>query len=284
MRSKLCKHCLADCAMISLSLSLCLPTNLLQFYSRFTGTPSTSYTIPFPITIPISMTTSVLVDSSLWPPYLVFETSHPPSLLYITVFISCGGILVSMMRINVDSDLVASSRLSKARASIKGHFTPASSSSSTGSISSSCDDGDDTETVFADLCSSQTAQVDGVIKSAIWVFRSSINTHRLWPPSLLLHSPTSPGLECRRRLDYDLPIPSQASAGAASHAVSQAAEQAPPVVSKEQLEILKKKGELAPYWNVICPTVKACCETRTRELEWRLAQYYKLHSLSLNSN
>jgi hypothetical protein len=187
----------------------------------------------------------------------------------------------------VDSELVASSRLSKARASIKGHFTPASSSSSsTGSHSSSCGDSDDTETVFADLCSSQTAQVDGVIKSAIWVFRSSINTHRLWPPSLLLLSPTSPGLECRRRLDYDLPISSQASAsaGASSSTVNQAAELAPPVLSKEQSENLKKKGELAPYWAVICPAVKACCETRKRELEWRLAQYYKLHSLSLNSN
>jgi hypothetical protein len=181
------------------------------------------------------------------------------------------------MRINVDNELVASSRLSKARASIKGHFAPASSSSS------SCGDSDDTETVFADLCSSQTAQVDGVIKSAIWVFRSSVNTHRLWPPSLLLLSPTSPGPGCRRRLDYDLPIPSQNNAGASSGTVHQA-EDAPPVLSKEQLENLKKKEELAPYWAVICKDVKACCEARKRELEWRLAQYYKLHSLSLNSN
>jgi hypothetical protein len=187
------------------------------------------------------------------------------------------------MRINVDSELVASSRLSKARASIKGHFTPASSSNSS---SSSCDDGDDTETVFADLCSTQTAQVDAVIKSVIWVFRSSINAHILWPPSLLLLSPTSPGPECRRRLDYDLPIPSQASAsaGASSGTLNLAAEQAPPIPNKEQSEKLKKKKELAPYWKVICPAVKVCCEARKRELEWRLAQYYKLHSLSLNSN
>lgn len=188
-----------------------------------------------------------------------------------------------MMGINVDSVLVASSRLSKARASIKGHFTPAGSSSSTGS-SSSCGDSDDTETVFANLCTSQTAHVDGVIKSAIWAFRSSVNTHRLWPPSLFLLSPTPPGPECRRRLDYDLPMPSQASASAVSDTENPAAVLAPPVLSRELSDNLKKKGELARYWGVICPAVKACCETRKRELEWRLAQYYKLHSLALNSN
>lgn len=185
----------------------------------------------------------------------------------------------------MDSVLVASSRLSKARASITGHFTSARSSSSTGN-SSSCGDSDDTETVFADLCSSQTAQVDGVIKSAIWVFRSSENRHKVWPPSLLLLSPTSPGPECRRRLDYDLPKRSHASAsaGAASDTVNTAAVPAPLVLSREQLDNLKKKEELAKYWRVICPAVKACCETRKRELEWRLAQYYKLHSLTLNSS
>lgn len=187
----------------------------------------------------------------------------------------------------MDSELVASSMLSKARASIKGHFTPASSnSSSTGGSSRSCGDDDDTETVFADLCSSQKAQVDAVIKSVIWVFRSSITAHKLWPPSLLLLSPTSPGPECRRRLDYDLPIPYRASAiaGAAGDPLHQAAEQAPLVLNKEQSENLKKKKELAQYWGIICPAVKVCCEARKRELEWRLAQYYKLHSLSLNSN
>lgn len=189
----------------------------------------------------------------------------------------------------MDRELVASSMLSKARASIKGHFTAASSSNSSctggsGISSSSCGDSDDTETVFADLCSSQAAQVDAVIKSAIWVFRSSINNHRLWPPSLLLLSPTSPGPECRRRLDYDLPLPHQASARGGSGTLNLAAEQAPPVLRKEQSENLKKKEELAPYWKMMCPAVKACCEARKRELEWRLAQYYKLHSLSLNPN
>ena len=52
-----------------------------------------------------------------------------------------------------------------------------------------------------------------------------------------------------------------------------------PTLTKEQTESLKRKVELAPYWGVICPAVKACCEERKRELEWRLAQYYKLHSL-----
>ena len=123
------------------------------------------------------------------------------------------------------------------------------------------------------------AQVDAVIKSAIWVFRSSVNTHKVWPPSLLLRllSPASP--ECRRRLVYDLPMTSQNCAGTILDTADQVAENASPVLSKEQTETLKKKVELAPYWGIICPAVKACCEERKRELEWRLAQYYKVNSL-----
>ena len=215
------------------------------------------------------------------------------------------------MQINVNSELVATSMRSKSRASIKGHFTPANNSScssnnsSSSSSSNSFGDGDDTEMILADLCSSQTAQVSAVIKSAIWIFRSSVNTHKLWPPSLLLHLllPTSPVTQCRRRLNYDLPLTSNnknenkngavvpqgtadqaAAAAAAAAAVEHSLptltkENSLPTLTKEQTESLKRKVELAPYWGVICPAVKACCEERKRELEWRLAQYYKLHSL-----
>ena len=151
--------------------------------------------------------------------------------------------------------------------------------------------------ILADLCSSQTAQVSAVIKSAIWIFRSSVNTHKLWPPSLLQHLllPTSPVTQCRRRLNYDLPLSSKNKNGAveplgpahqatAAGAVEQSLsiltkEHSLPTLTKEQIESLKRKVELAPYWGIICPAVKACCEDRKRELEWRLAQYYKLHSL-----
>ena len=207
------------------------------------------------------------------------------------------------MRINVDSELVAASMRSKSKASIKGHFTSASNSITSSSSSSSSSsngnrsfgDGDDTESILADLCSSQTAQVSAVIKSAIWMFRSSVNTHKLWQPSLLLHllSPTSPVSQCRRRLNYDLPLTSKNRSGAvepqgivdqATAAVEHSLptltkEHSLPTLTKEQTESLKRKVELAPYWGVICPAVKACCEERKRELEWRLAQYYKLLSV-----
>ena len=193
------------------------------------------------------------------------------------------------MRINVDSELVAASMRSKSKASIKGHFTSASNSITSSSSSNgnrSFGDGDDTESILADLCSSQTAQVSAVIKSAIWMFRSSVNTHKLWQPSLLLHllSPTSPVSQCRRRLNYDLPLTSKNRSGAVEpqgivDQATAAVEHSLPTLTKEQTESLKRKVELAPYWGVICPAVKACCEERKRELEWRLAQYYKLLSV-----
>jgi hypothetical protein len=150
------------------------------------------------------------------------------------------------------------------RAGIKSHFSAVNdASSSSGSSSSSNMD------ISADTClSNQVEELEAVIKSTIWIFRSSVNNHKTWtaPPPRGLElrkpgvSPSEPG-----------PVPGICHDDMKSMREGSTA----PALDVELKERLMQKQKFAPYWGVLCPSVKKYCEDRRQELDSRLLKYYR---------
>jgi hypothetical protein len=78
--------------------------------------------------------------------------------------------------------------------------------------------------------------LEGICKSCIWQFRSSLNRHQAWP----LLSPVEQ--QC---------------------------------LDAHTAQTLQKKKQLAPYWKVICPVLNAYCAARRAEMESRLVRFYR---------
>jgi hypothetical protein len=48
-----------------------------------------------------------------------------------------------------------------------------------------------------------------------------------------------------------------------------------PALDVELRERLQQKQKFAPYWGILCPSVKKYCEDRRQELDSRLLKYYR---------
>jgi hypothetical protein len=101
-------------------------------------------------------------------------------------------------------------------------------------------------------------KLEGYLKSVIWIFRSSVNTHKLWP-FLLSHSLTFH--------TKSLTIPSPANC-----TNSRSNDRYPLIyfneVSSHQLyeeNTLLKKNRLAGLWKIICIPIKNYCEQKMRK-------------------
>jgi hypothetical protein len=112
-----------------------------------------------------------------------------------------------------------------------------------------------------------------VIKSTIWIFRSSVNNHKTWsapppPPRYqeLLRKPGVPPLE---------PGPGTGIATCHNGIKSTREGSVAPALDVELRERLQQKQKFAPYWGILCPSVKKYCEDRRQELDSRLLKYYR---------
>ena len=110
------------------------------------------------------------------------------------------------------------------------------------------------------------AQVEDIIKSTIWLFRSSINMHKVWSPPVhrseagVVLGPLVVGMPCDTQTQQF---------GIESNIVVENP------LKSEQLEILQRKQKLAPFWGIICPAVKVFCEMKRLELEVKLSRFLR---------
>lgn len=108
------------------------------------------------------------------------------------------------------------------------------------------------------------AEVEDIIKSAIWLFRSSLNTHRCWsPPIQSKGAAVLPG-----HLVHVAPTSTQNHLKQSGSAVESSLE-------IRQVELLRKKQNLAPFWGAICPAVRVYCEGKLSELEGKLSRFLR---------
>ena len=119
-------------------------------------------------------------------------------------------------------------------------------------------------------------EINAVIKTVIWLFRSSVNTHRPWTSSIPI-TPRDLGPNCGLKQNHgssSITTQNMTVSESVKCEDSQVDNSCSPIVlSEEQTEYLEKKRKYAPYWGVICPSVKSYCEERKRDLEGKLHKY-----------
>jgi hypothetical protein len=128
--------------------------------------------------------------------------------------------------------------------------------------------------ICADNCLSiQVEELEALIKSTIWIFRSSVNNHKTWtaPPP----PPPPRDLELLRKPGVPPLGPGPGSGTCHNDMKSTRKGSVAPALDVELRERLQQKQKFAPYWGVLCPSVKKYCEDRRQELESRLLKYYR---------
>jgi hypothetical protein len=110
-----------------------------------------------------------------------------------------------------------------------------------------------------ELSSPEKDKLESYLKSLIWIFRSSINTHKLWP---FLYSTTatdkfssSPSFSSPMKISSSLEVPLIHFNELQSH-------------QYYEENTLLKKDRLAGLWAIICPAIKTYCEQRIRRLKF----------------
>lgn len=109
-------------------------------------------------------------------------------------------------------------------------------------------------------------KVEDIIKSTIWLFRSSVNMHKVWSPPMHV---SEAGV-----VSEPLVVGMHADTGIQQLGIeSNIAQENSP--KTEQQELLQRKQKLAPFWGIICPAVKVHCEVKRLELEVKLARFLR---------
>ena len=130
------------------------------------------------------------------------------------------------------------------------------------------------ESTMSDQIMISEEEINAVIKTVIWLFRSSVNTHRPWTSSIPNGDLGSSSGINQNNASSPMNVQNVTRNDAVKSEDNQVVNYClPTAMSKEQTEYLEKKRKYAPYWGIICPSVKSYCEERKRDLEGKLQKY-----------